>query len=321
MFGGSTLIPCCWKAKSTCSWPWPCVGRRTRVLQCRRHGHEEHWAQRWIRHRQRRTNARACPPYGKSARVAQRFQGERRMAGQSAGDRHRRTANHRACGYESAACPAPRCARLPDAGRWHRLAAHAAGARQPARWFGRDFTSGADDLLGFFVRTGNAGGRRPKHARARHEISEPCVAALADASQGFPQHVHGYLQGAVGAIAKHGGLAFGPSLADALEAGDRARADYYDTRLSMLGDQDAMLAVIETMLETGRASLRRSEAVEAVDKALFDGEDAVREAIKHGVLTLQKGGLSFGIPSFRDHMKNEHRQRRSVTPLRRPNRD
>ena len=81
----------------------------------------------------------------------------------------------------------------------------------------------------------------------------------------------------------------------------------------MLADQDAMIPVIETMLVTGRESLRRSEAVAAVKAAAFDGETTVRDAIAHGVLTLARGGLNFGIPSFRQHMERlleEHRELR-----------
>ena len=144
-----------------------------------------------------------------------------------------------------------------------------------------------------------------------HEIPEASVAALAKASQGFPQHIHGYLHGAIEAIDKHGNLEPGPSLDAALKAGDQARTDYYDTRLSMLADQDAMLPVIETMLATSRDSLRRSETIKAVNDAAFDGETTVRQAVAHGVLTLDRGGLSFGIPSFRRHMEHlleEHRE-------------
>ena len=134
------------------------------------------------------------------------------------------------------------------------------------------------------------------------QIAEAGVAALARASQGFPQHIHGYLDGALEAIAKHGSLAAEGALACALKLGDEARADYYDTRLAMLVDQDAMLPVIDRMLAEGRDSLRRSEAVAAVAARFPDGEEIIRQAIAHGVLTLQRGGVSFGIPSFHRHM-------------------
>ena len=143
-----------------------------------------------------------------------------------------------------------------------------------------------------------------------HAIPESCVAKLARASHGFPQHIHGCLAGAEAAIAKHGGLAPGPSLDDALQAGARARADYYDTRLSMLPNQNAMLPVVDAMLEQRRSALWQEEAVRAIDDASFDGERTLQEAIKHGVLTLEKGGVSFGIPSFFDHMKTLLAERR-----------
>ena len=143
-----------------------------------------------------------------------------------------------------------------------------------------------------------------------HAIPESCVAKLARASHGFPQHIHGYLAGAEAAIAKHGGLAPGPSLDDALEAGARARTDYYDTRLSMLPNQNAMLPVVDAMLEQRRSALWQEEAVRAINDASFDGERTLQEAIKHGVLTLEKGGVSFGIPSFFDHMKKLLAERR-----------
>ena len=143
--------------------------------------------------------------------------------------------------------------------------------------------------------------------------AETGVAALAKASQGFPLHIHGYLDGALEAIAKHGSLEAEGALDCALKLGDEARADYYDTRLAMLVDQDAMLPVIDRMLAEDRDSLRQSEAVAAVRTRFPDGEEIIRQAIAHGVRTLQRGGVSFGIPSFQRHMAGlleEHRPRR-----------
>ena len=135
------------------------------------------------------------------------------------------------------------------------------------------------------------------------EVPKPSLEALAAASHGFPQHIHGYLAAAVAAIAKHGHLDEGPSLAEALAAGDQARADYYNDRLAMLPDQDAMLAVVGAMRELGRDSLRMKEAVDALNDASYDGPATVREAVAHGILTVDdEGALSFGIPSFHSHM-------------------
>ena len=140
-------------------------------------------------------------------------------------------------------------------------------------------------------------------ALVAHEVPKPSLEALAAASHGFPQHIHGYLAAAVAAIAKHGHLDEGPSLAEALAAGDQARADYYNDRLAMLPDQDAMLAVVGAMRALGRDSLRMKEASEALDDASYDGAATVREAIAHGILTADdEGALSFGIPSFHSHV-------------------
>ena len=135
-----------------------------------------------------------------------------------------------------------------------------------------------------------------------HALPEACAAALAQASQGFPQHIHGYLNGALEAIATHGCLAAGQSLDDALRAGDQARADYYDARLLMLPNQNAVLPVVRAMRERNRDRLWQEEAVAAIDAAAFNGERTVSESIKHGVLTLAGGRVSFGIPSFREHV-------------------
>lgn len=135
--------------------------------------------------------------------------------------------------------------------------------------------------------------------------------ALAKASQGFPQHIHGYLAGALAAIAQHGRLAEGAALKTALAAGHGARTDYYNDRLSALPDQDAVLPVVEFMARHSRQSLRRAEAVEALDNAGLDGDDVVEQAIAHGVLTVDvEGDVSFGIPSFHSHMAERLKKRR-----------
>lgn len=142
-----------------------------------------------------------------------------------------------------------------------------------------------------------------------HGIPTPCAVALARASQGFPQHIHGYLNGALEAIARHGALATGRSLDAALQAGNQARAAYYDARLFMLPNQNAMFPVVRAMRRQDRDRLWQEEAVAAIDAASFDGERTVREAVKHGVLSLAGGGVKFGIPSFRDHVESLLRER------------
>ena len=140
-----------------------------------------------------------------------------------------------------------------------------------------------------------------------YEAPEPCVLRLAQASHGFPQHIHGYLAGAVDAIAKYGDLDEGPPLAMALSAGDQARRNYYDARLNTIPHKTpALLPVIAKMLESGDNAIQESEAVDAINAANYDGQTIVDQAVAHGVLTvISTGVVSFGIPSFHTHMVGE----------------
>ena len=150
-----------------------------------------------------------------------------------------------------------------------------------------------------------------------HEVPESCVVKLAEASHGFPQHVHGYLAGALDAIARYGDLADGPPLAEALAWGDRARTDYYNSRLEVIPHKTpAMLPVIAKMLELDQDAIGEDEAVAAVDALNGEGRTIVNAAIAHGALTLTNDGtVSFGVPSFRTHMVRaleQHQKRRRL---------
>ena len=138
-----------------------------------------------------------------------------------------------------------------------------------------------------------------------HDIPHTCVQALAAESMGFPQHIHGYLAGACGAISRHGRLLEGPSLSEALAVGEKARVAYYEGRLRLMSNSRAMLAVIGAMNERGVRFLDIDAARKALGEASFDGAAVVREAIEHGVLARNaRSELSFGIPSFHSYMQD-----------------
>ena len=138
-----------------------------------------------------------------------------------------------------------------------------------------------------------------------HDIPHTCVQALAEESMGFPQHIHGYLAGACGAISLHGRLLEGPSLSEALAVGEKARVAYYEGRLRLMSNSRAMLAVIGAMNERGVRFLDIDAARKALGEASFDGAAVVREAIEHGVLARNaRSELSFGIPSFHSYMQD-----------------
>ena len=136
-----------------------------------------------------------------------------------------------------------------------------------------------------------------------HAIPEACADALAKASQGFPQHIHGYLAAALQAIDEHGGLAEGPALESALQAGHQARADYYDSRLRLLQGIKPMQTLAGAMDQRGTTKLAIEDAVLELDKAGFNGKEALDKAIVHGVLAEDPlGAVSFGIPSFHGYV-------------------
>ena len=128
------------------------------------------------------------------------------------------------------------------------------------------------------------------------------VERLAAASHGFPQHIHGYLEGAVHALRRHGHVD-GTALDEAIAHGDERRAAYYTQRLAIGRSRRPMLAVVGQMIEAGARSLNMDDAQAAVLKAGFEA-DVLETAIRHGVLTLrdEDESVSFGIPSFHDHM-------------------
>lgn len=139
-------------------------------------------------------------------------------------------------------------------------------------------------------------------ARMGHgEVPSDSLAKLVEASHGFPQHIHGYLEGAHLALRKNGHLT-GASLEDALRHGHERRVAYYDDRLSMGRSHRPMLAVAAAMEATGTDTISHHEAEKAVIAAGFESAD-VERAIARGSLAYdRKGNVSFGIPSFRSHM-------------------
>ncbi len=136
-----------------------------------------------------------------------------------------------------------------------------------------------------------------------HGIPEACAEALAKASQGFPQHIHGYLAAALQAIEEHGALDRGPSLQSALQAGHQARIDYYDSRLRLLQGIKPMRTLAGVMDQRGESALAIEDAATELDAAGFNGKESLDKAIAHGVLAKDPpGAVSFGIPSFHGYM-------------------
>ena len=142
-------------------------------------------------------------------------------------------------------------------------------------------------------------------------IDESQARLLATESQGFPQHIHGYLSGACAVYDAHGSLRPPGAFDAALALGREARRAFYNRRLNSLPDRDAMRPIINAMVAGNTNALTRRQAAAAVASAHGDDGTAVVDgAIGHGVLSVDdRGMLSFGIPSFHEHMRDQERHR------------
>ena len=132
------------------------------------------------------------------------------------------------------------------------------------------------------------------------DVPPDSLAALAAASHGFPQHIHGYLEGAHRALTHHGHLT-DASLKAALRHGHDRRVAYYEDRLSNGNSYAPMLAVMAAMEHAGATQLDYHHAQHVLSEAGF-GVDELDKAIAHGSLAHVRHDVSFGIPSFHTHM-------------------
>ena len=145
-----------------------------------------------------------------------------------------------------------------------------------------------------------------------HRVAEEQAIALAKASMGFPQHIHGYLRGAVQAVEVHGDLGTDAALTSALAFGDQQRVRYYQERLRSMKRPARMLALAQHMVESGKRIVSWDEAAAAISandtasRSATEAHDVLSDAVSKGVLTTDEyHRVSFGIPSFHDHMAAE----------------
>ena len=150
-------------------------------------------------------------------------------------------------------------------------------------------------------------------AIAGEDLSDDCVAKLAAASHGFPQHIHAYVAGAVEVIRKQGHCREGPSLDEALKRGDARRSNYYLDRIASTGMNDPIGAIghiVAKLDERGADAMLIDDAIAAFNDTKHDGEAVVEAAIARGVLARQRDGtVGFGIPSFQTFMLEKLRER------------
>ena len=149
-----------------------------------------------------------------------------------------------------------------------------------------------------------------KRFLARHQIvgGEEVLARwrrrIAEACNGWPQHLHNYLCGAARALAGAGGDLEHADLDAALAAGDDWRRQYYDARLEGVNaDFPAVADVIGRIPESGAAMHRIVDWCRDATGTTAAGSDLHARMIQDGVLQEMPGGLvTCPIPSFRRHI-------------------
>ena len=139
-------------------------------------------------------------------------------------------------------------------------------------------------------------------AIAGEVLSDECVAKLAAASHGFPQHIHAYVAGAVEAIRKLGHCDEGPLLDEALRRGDARRSNYYLDGIASMDVSDpigAMAQVLAVLCKRGADAVLIDDAIAAFSGTKHDGRTVVEAAVARGALAQRRDGtVGFGIPSF-----------------------
>ena len=153
-------------------------------------------------------------------------------------------------------------------------------------------------------------GEALQHFLARHRIvgSEEAKALwrrrIAEACNGWPQHLHSYLCGAAHALADAGGDLEHADLDAALTAGDDWRRQYYDARLEGVNaDFPAVVDVVGRIPESGAPMHRIVEWCRDATGTAAEGRDLHGRMIHDGILQEMPGGLvTCPIPSFRQYI-------------------
>lgn len=140
---------------------------------------------------------------------------------------------------------------------------------------------------------------------------------LATESQGFPQHVHGYVEGCVLALDEHGTLDTEQAQRSALAQGRTSRRRYYESRLASMG-RETRPAVLALAAHAARTELGGTPVADDVAERIMGdavagrgatGAQALQEAVEKGVLcVLLNGRVEFPIPPFQDYARNLARQ-------------
>ena len=141
-------------------------------------------------------------------------------------------------------------------------------------------------------------------ARYGIEVGEGQAEELAGCAMDFPQHIHGYLEGVIEAMAGRRGEPSATEIAEAVQHGNRARMDYYEERCRGMAHPDLMPALALAMQSVDAKQLSWNLAAQLLKtNGAEDPHAVLQSAMMRGVLT--RGPVhevSFGIPSFHEFM-------------------
>lgn len=142
------------------------------------------------------------------------------------------------------------------------------------------------------------------------EVPVGLAEQIATESRGFPQHVHGYVEGCVLALDSHGTLETDEARGSALAQGRESRTRYYESRLaSMRREYRPAVLALAAHLGSDETQMADDAAERIMGDAIASrggtGAEALQEAIEKGVLSvLLSGHVTFPIPSFRDYARD-----------------
>lgn len=141
---------------------------------------------------------------------------------------------------------------------------------------------------------------------ARHgiEVGDEQAEQLAGCAMDFPQHIHGYLQGVIEAMAGRRGQPSATEIAAAVKHGDFARVDYYEERCRGMSHPELMPALALAMQTVDAKQLSWRLAAQLLKtNGAQDPQAVLQSAVMRGVLTRSAvHDVSFGIPSFHEYM-------------------
>ena len=134
--------------------------------------------------------------------------------------------------------------------------------------------------------------------------------ALAEASSGFPQHVHCYARACIETAEVLGCLDTQDAMSAVVTMGDGCRKNYYDLRLKTINQcyRPVVVQLAHGMAPSDDGpALAWNEAVAVVERTLNsrleDGRLVVELLVDKGILQLRDNGeVFFPMPSFHGHM-------------------